>query len=153
MSSLIWSGNNLIQRRRDQSEILGFVEPVEDTGKYLFWVKNIYAPSEGNGYFINGGSFSPEDVKRKVLDSSVTQVMHALWLAQIGQPTQHRPEPIIPELETLQEAIVNARKEIMDEIGKTSGDVTKSIKTGGMKSLIYGIVSSAFFFVLGYVVG
>ena len=153
MSSVIWSGNQLIQRCRDQTEILGFIESAEDTGTYSFWVKNIHVQSEDGGYFINGGSFSPEDVKRKVLDSPVTQVMHALWLAQIGQPTQHRVEPISPELETIREAIVNAKKELIDEIQESSGNVNKLIKIGGVKSLIYGIVISAFFFVLGYVAG
>ncbi len=81
MSSVIWDGDNLIQKVGQDVEQLGHVKLDENAGVCVLWLKDtrgVFGP--GNTY-IRGDTFpSMKDAKQRAASSVSAGVFHYMWL-------------------------------------------------------------------------
>ena len=81
MSSVIWDGDNLIQKVGQDVEQLGHVKLDENAGAYVLWLndtRGVFGP--GNTY-IRGDTFpSMKDAKQRAASSVSASLFHHMWL-------------------------------------------------------------------------
>ena len=76
MSSVVWSGDTLVQRLGDTSAELGYIRRDEHTGKFVLWLKD----DRGETY-IRGDEFNTRSEAKQLAASSPTaSLAHMNWL-------------------------------------------------------------------------
>ena len=82
MSSVSWRGNHLIQRWREESAELGFVEEDTETGKVTLWLKDTCGVVQRGTYMLGGKFDSMAHAGDDAIGSPAAGIMHHIWLRQ-----------------------------------------------------------------------
>ena len=81
MSSVLWDGDNLIQKLGQEIEQLGHVKLDESADEYVLWLKDtrgVFGP--GNTYVGCDRFPSMNDAKRRAASSVSASLFHYMWL-------------------------------------------------------------------------
>lgn len=82
MSSIVWDGDNLIQRLGRSSAELGHVKFDQDPSKVVLWLRDTRNVFAVNGGYVRGDEFaSMSEAKKLAAVSSSASLLHHLWLA------------------------------------------------------------------------
>ena len=89
MSSVLWDGDNLIQRVGDDIEELGHVKYDEHSNTHVFWLRdsrNVFGVNKG---YVRGDSFpSMGDAKLHAASSTSARLFHFMWLVGLRTGAQ-----------------------------------------------------------------
>ena len=81
MSSILWDGDNLIQKVGDNLEELGHVKYDENSKDYVLWLKDTRDVFSTNKGYIRSDSFpSMKDVKQNAASSVSARIFHHMWM-------------------------------------------------------------------------
>ena len=81
MSSVIWDGDNLIQKVKGNVEELGHVKYDENSKDYVLWLKDTRGVFGNNKGYIRGDSFpSMENAKQNAASSTSATLFHYMWM-------------------------------------------------------------------------
>lgn len=82
MSSVIWDGDNLVQRVSDNIDELGHVKFEPDSSLYVLWLRDLRGVFGTKDAYIRGDSFpSMRDAKQHAASSTSAWLFHLMWLA------------------------------------------------------------------------
>ena len=89
MSSVLWDGDNLIQKVGPHVEQLGHVKPDENAGTYVLWLKDTRAVFGPANAYIRGDTFpSMKEAKQRAAISVSASLFHYMWLAGLRDGAQ-----------------------------------------------------------------
>ena len=95
MSSVLWDGDNLIQKVGQNTEKLGHVKLDEHADEYVLWLKDtrgVFAP--GNTY-MRGDTFpSMKDAKQRAASSVSAWLFHYMWLVGLRDSAERSDSAI-----------------------------------------------------------
>ena len=104
MSSVLWDGDNLIQKLGREVEQLGHVRLDENAGVYVLWLKDTRGVFGPGGTYVRGDTFpSMKDAKRCAASSVSASLFHHMWLMGLREGSEHA-DPAIDQ------AIANAQE-------------------------------------------
>ena len=82
MSSVIWDGDNLVQRVSDNIEELGHVKFEPASNHYVLWLRDLRGVFGVKDAYIRGDSFpSMRDAKQHAASSTSAWLFHLMWLS------------------------------------------------------------------------
>ena len=81
MSSVVWDGDNLLQRVGDNIEELGHVKFEPNSSSYVLWLRDLRGVFGVNNGYVRGDSFpSMKDAKQHAAFSTSAWLFHFMWL-------------------------------------------------------------------------
>jgi len=84
MSSIIWHGQNLIQRAGGNTEELGYVKFDPSSNSYVLWLRDLRGVFGPNNAYIRCEEFSSmEEAKQKAASSTSAFLFHWMWLVYL----------------------------------------------------------------------
>ena len=120
MSSVVWDGDNLIQRAADHSEELGHVKFDEHSKTYVLWLRDLREVFGVNKGYVRGDSFlSMKDAKRQAATSTSAWLFHFMWLVGLrdrGQASDADIAQFVTDAEAGKPLTVSTFKEEMGVI-------------------------------------
>ena len=82
MSSVVWDGDNLVQRVRDRIEELGHVKFEPASNRYVLWLRDLRGVFGVKDGYIRGDTFpSMTDAKQHAASSTSAWLFHLMWLS------------------------------------------------------------------------
>ena len=82
MSSVIWDGDNRVQRVGDNIEELGHVKFEAASNRYVLWLRDLRGIFGVNDAYVRGDSFPlMSDAKQNAASSTPAWLFHLVWLA------------------------------------------------------------------------
>ena len=89
MSSVVWDGDNLIQRVGDNIDELGHVKHDSNSNSYVLWLRDLRDLFGVNKGYVRGDSFpSMKDAKRHAANSTSAWLFHFMWLVGLRDRQQ-----------------------------------------------------------------
>ena len=89
MSSVLWDGDNLIQKIGSHVEQLGHVKLNENAGTCVLWLKDTRAVFGPANAYIRGDTFpSMKEAKQRAAMSVSASLFHYMWLAGLRDGAQ-----------------------------------------------------------------
>ena len=81
MSTIVWSGNQLLQAVGNRQEQLGKVDWEESSNSWVLWLKDTCRVLGHEGGHIRGDEFaSSEEAREKAASSPSAFIMHWIWM-------------------------------------------------------------------------
>lgn len=81
MSSVIWDGDNLIQKVGGHIEELGHVQYEKNSNEYVLWLKDTRDVFGNNKGYVRGDCFpSKVDARQKAAFSTSASLFHYMWM-------------------------------------------------------------------------
>ena len=110
MSSILWDGDNLIQKVGDNvAELARHVKHDENSNEVVLWLKDTRGVFGNNKGYIRGESFpSMKDAKRLATSSTSAFHFHHMWMAGLrggDPPPPYEPTP--PTLKNIRERLAS----------------------------------------------
>ena len=120
MSSVVWDGDNLVQRVGDDIEELGHVKFEPASNRYVLWLRDLRGVFGVNDAYVRGDSFpSMRDAKQHAASSTSAWLFHFMWLAGLrdrGQASDADIAQVLADAETGKPLTVSTFKEEMETI-------------------------------------
>ena len=89
MSSVVWDGDNLIQRVGDDIDELGHVKHDPNSNSHVLWLRDLRDVFGVNKGYVRGDSFpSMKDAKRHAATSTSAWLFHFMWLVGLRDRRQ-----------------------------------------------------------------
>ena len=93
MSSVLWDGDNLIQKVGKAVEELGHVKVEPNSDKAILWLRDTRDVFGVGGGYVRGDEFATiTDAKRTAAGCVSAQLLHHLWLAGLPKTGDAAPE-------------------------------------------------------------
>ena len=144
MSSVLWDGNNLIQKVGQHVEQLGQVKLDENTGRCVLWLKDtrsVFGP--GNTY-IRGDSFpSVRDAKQRAAMSVSASLFHYMWLAGLRDGPGRSEGEIALSIADVEDGKPLKESTFIEEIDKLKADARESVRKAQRREKRYFLVAMA----------
>ena len=120
MSSVVWDGDNLIQRVGDDIDELGHVKFDPNSNAYVLWLRDLRGVFGVNNGYVRGDSFpSMKDAKQHAASSTSAWLFHFMWLVGLrdrGQASDANIAQLIADAESGKPLTVSTFKEEMGAI-------------------------------------
>ena len=89
MSSVVWDGDNLIQRVGDDIDELGHVKHDPNSNSHVLWLRDLRDVFGVNKGYVRGDSFpSMNEAKRHAATSTSAWLFHFMWLVGLRDRRQ-----------------------------------------------------------------
>ena len=97
MSSVLWDGDNLIQKIGQHVEQLGHIRRDANSDEYVLWLKDTRGVFGPGGTYIRGDTFpSMKDAKQRAAMSVSASLFHYMWLAGLRDRAE-RPDGAVAQ--------------------------------------------------------
>ena len=153
MSSIVWDGDNLLQRVGDLIEELGHVKYHENSKTYVLWLKDTRGVFGMKNGYIQGDIFpSMEDAKQYAASSTSASLFHHMWMVGLlddGNITDKDVAQGVEDAESRKPVTESTFKEEMELITEKLHRAEKETSEKERKSRKREI----WFFVVGLAIG
>jgi len=153
MSSVLWDGDNLVQRAGDHIEELGHVKFEPASNRYVLWLRDLRGVFGVNDAYIRGDSFpSMRDAKQHAASSTSAWLFHLMWLAGLrdrGQASDADVAQALADAESGKPLTVSTFKEEMGAVKAALQNAQRDAEQKDRNARKREIL----FFVTGLVVG
>lgn len=134
MSTVLWDGDNLIQKAGKNIEQLGHVKYEEASDDYVLWLKdtrNVFGTNTG---YIRGDAFrSLEDAKQNATTSTSAFLFHYMWLVGLRDSSKIADKTVAQNLKDYENGRPLTESTFKDEMAKAN---RKNIVIGIIFTLI-----------------
>ena len=97
MSSVLWDGDNLIQKVGQHVDQLGHVKLDDHAGAYVLWLKDTRGVFGSGNTYIRGDTFaSMKEAKQRAATSVSASLFHYMWLAGL-RDSERQPDGAIAQ--------------------------------------------------------
>lgn len=151
MSSVIWDGDNLIQRVGQSAEELGHVKLDQHGGQYVLWLKDtrgVFGP--GNAY-IRGDTFpSMKDAKQGAASSVSAGLFHYMWLVGLRDSAEQPDSAIVQAIADAEDGkplkestFKDEMKKLSERLNRADADARESVRKARTRERWYFLVGLA----------
>ena len=100
MSSVVWDGDNIIQRVGSHIEQLGHAKYDESSNDYVLWLKDTRGVFGNNKGYIRGDSFpSMKDAKQNAAFSTAAGLFHYMWMEGLRDDGKENNQDVVQAVE------------------------------------------------------
>lgn len=153
MSSVVWDGDNLIQRVGGDVEELGHVKFEPSSNRHVLWLRDLRGVFGVNNGYVRGDSFpSMRDAKQHAASSTSAWLFHLMWLVGLrdrGQASDAEVAQVLADAESGRPLTVSTFKEEMGAIKaaleRAERDADQKERTARKREIL--------FFIAGLIVG
>ena len=149
MSSVVWDGDNLLQRVGNNIEELGHVKYEENSNEFVLWLKDTRGVFGNKNGYIRGDSFlSMRDAKQNAAFTTSASLFHHMWMVGLrddGKEAEKDVAQAIEDAESGQPVTVSTFKE---EMAKMTEKLDSSEKKA-RRYFVVGVVIGAIGLVIG----
>ena len=152
MSSVLWDGDNLIQKLGQEVEQLGHVRLDENAGTYVLWLKDtrgVFGP--GNTY-VRGDTFpSVKDAIRRAASSVSASLFHYMWLVGLRDCSEHPDSAIAQAIANAKDGKPLKESTFKEEMEKLTDQLDR-VETNARQSVTDARKRQKWYFVAGLAV-
>lgn len=141
MSSILWDGNNLIQKVGDNIEELGHVKFDEHSKDYVLWLRDTRGVLGSNKGYIRGDSFpSMEDAKQHAASSVSARIFHHMWMVGLRDGGIDTGKDFAQDIKDAESGKHPDTLQVIAELQKMQKQL-KEAKKGAIRNYVVTLVS------------
>ena len=144
MSSVVWDGDNLIQKVGGNLEELGHVKYDESSNQHVLWLKDIRDVFGTHKGYVRGDSFpSMKDAKQHAAFSTSASLFHYMWMVGLRGNGNETDKDVAQSIEDAERGMPLTVSTFMEEMSKAKKEASEKERNSKKREILFFVIGLA----------